>query len=343
MQAKAVGLYTGLPIDDPDSFQDVQIDVPQPTGRDILVAVQAVSVNPIDTKQRQAQPRTDTPRILGFDAVGKVLAVGELVTSVMTDDRVYYAGDVNRPGSDAEYQLVDERLVALAPKKWPLTASAGLPLTGLTAWEALFEKCGWTAAKDANQGHSVLIVNGAGGVGSVAIQLAKWAGLTVVTTAGQATTTAWVKQLGADYVLDYHRELEPQLQATGLAAVDSVVLLHSTDYYLPLVTPLIQPLGTIVAVVTNSQPLPMDLLKPKSLNFAWEFMFTKANYQVSTMGSQGVILAKLAALADAGILQATTKQVLQGISAATLKQAHATVESGRMLGKLVLTAPFDAK
>ncbi|EIW13376.1 Bifunctional protein: zinc-containing alcohol dehydrogenase, quinone oxidoreductase (NADPH:quinone reductase) [Lactiplantibacillus pentosus KCA1] len=342
MQAKAVGVLQGLPISDPQSLQDVTIDVAQPQGRDILVEVLATSVNPIDTKQRQGQPETTTPRILGFDAVAKVLAVGEAVTTIMTDDIVYYAGAVDRPGSDAQYQLVDERLVACAPKTWTTAESAGLPLTTLTAWEALFEKLPFTAAADANVGHSVLIINGAGGVGSMAIQLAKWAGLTVVTTTGKPETTAWVKQLGADVVLDYHQDLAPQLAAAGLDSVEHAILLHSTDLYLPIVTPLVQPLGTIVAVVTNQKPLPMDLLKPKSLNFAWEFMFTKANYQLTTMATQGIILARVAQLADAGVIVPTTKQTLTGINAANLRQAHEIVETGQMLGKVVLTGPFNA-
>ncbi|CAM3026391.1 zinc-binding alcohol dehydrogenase family protein [Lactiplantibacillus plajomi] len=342
MQAKAIGVYQGLAIDQAESLRDVTIDVAQPTGRDLLVEVLATSVNPIDTKQRQGQAKTATPRILGFDAVAKVLAVGETVTTIMPDDIIYYAGAVDRPGSNAQYQLVDERLVALAPKNWSMTDAAGLPLTALTAWEALFEKLPLTPAAGANVGQSVLIINGAGGVGSIAIQLAKWAGLTVVTTAGQAKTKAWVRDLGADVVLDYHDDLGEQLAANGLTAVDHAILFHSTDIYLPLVTPLVRPLGTIVAVVTNQQPLPMALLKPKSLNFAWEFMFTKANYQLPTMATQGTILARVAALADAGVLVATTKRVLTGLNAANLREAHRIVESGQMLGKLVVTGPFDA-
>ncbi|WNJ65527.1 zinc-binding alcohol dehydrogenase family protein [Lactiplantibacillus plantarum] len=317
MQAKAVGLTQGLPVSDPNSLQDVTINVNQPRGRDILVAVLATAVNPIDTKQRQGQ----SP-----------------VTTIMTDDVVYYAGAVDRPGSDAQYQLVDERLVACAPKTWSPAQSAGLPLTTLTAWEALFEKLPFTAAADANLGQSVLIINGAGGVGSMAIQLAKWAGLQVITTTGKPETTEWVKRLGADIVLDYHQDLGSQLAAAGLQAVDHAILLHSTDQYLPLV----RPLGTIVAVVTNQHPLPMALLKPKSLNFAWEFMFTKANYQLPSMATQGSILAQVAQLADAGVIVPTTKRTLAGINAANLRTAHTIVETGQMLGKIVLTAPFDA-
>ncbi|AMO30061.1 zinc-binding alcohol dehydrogenase family protein [Lactiplantibacillus plantarum] len=342
MQAKAVGLTQGLPVSDPNSLQDVTINVNQPRGRDILVAVLATAVNPIDTKQRQGQSPVTTPRILGFDAVAKVLAVGEAVTTIMTDDVVYYAGAVDRPGSDAQYQLVDERLVACAPKTWSPAQSAGLPLTTLTAWETLFEKLPFTAAADANLGQSVLIINGAGGVGSMAIQLAKWAGLQVITTTGKPETTEWVKRLGADIVLDYHQDLGSQLAAAGLQAVDHAILLHSTDQYLPLVTPLVRPLGTIVAVVTNQHPLPMALLKPKSLNFAWEFMFTKANYQLPSMATQGSILAQVAQLADARVIVPTTKRTLAGINAANLRTAHTIVETGQMLGKIVLTAPFDA-
>ncbi|WP_251897416.1 zinc-binding alcohol dehydrogenase family protein [Lactiplantibacillus paraplantarum] len=342
MQAKAIGLTQGLPVSNPQSLQDVTIEIDQPRGRDILVEVLATSVNPIDTKQRQVQPQVEHPRILGFDAVAKVLAVGEAVTTIMTDDLVYYAGAVDRPGSDAQYQLVDERLVACAPKKWTAAQSAGLPLTTLTAWEALFEKLPFIAAANANLGHSVLIINGAGGVGSMAIQLAKWAGLQVITTTGKPATTEWVKQLGADVVLDYHQDLVAQLTAAGLTTVDHVILLHSTDRYLPLVTPLVRPLGTIVAVVTNQQPLPMALLKPKSLNFAWEFMFTKANYRLPSMATQGIILARVAQLADAGVIVPTTKRILAGINAANLRSAHEIVETGQMLGKVVLTAPFNA-
>jgi len=341
MKAKAVGLYQGTPISDPQALQDVTIDVPQPKGRDVLVAVQAVTVNPIDTKQRQVQAKTTTPRILGFDAIGKVMAVGEKVTTIMTDDVVYYAGVVSRPGSNAQYQLVDERVVALAPKQWQATDAVGLPLTTLTAWESLFEKLAWKAAPAANEGHSVLIVNGAGGVGSIAIQLAKWAGLTVITTAGRPETVAWVKKLGADIVLDYHADLAQQLASAGYQAVDSALLLHSTDRYLPLVVPLMRPLSTITAVVTNEQPLPMAILKPKSLNFSWENMFAKAQSELPEMATQGTILARVAALADAGVLQPTTTKVITGINATTLKQAHALVEKGQMLGKLVLTAPFN--
>ncbi|AVK60794.1 alcohol dehydrogenase [Lactobacillus sp. CBA3605] len=342
MRAKAVGSYVGLPISDPASFKDVTIEVPAPTGRDVLVEIQAVAVNPVDTKQRQGQSATAIPRILGFDAIGKVIAVGETVTTIMTDDVVYYAGDVTRPGSNAQYQLVDERLIALAPKTWSITDAVGLPLTALTAWEALFEKLGWQAQAQANQGHSVLIINGAGGVGSIAIQLAKWAGLTVITTAGQAKTKAWVQNLGADVVLDYHEDLGSQLQAHGITTVDSALLLHSTDRYLPLVAPLMRPLSTIVAVVTNAQPLPMALLKNKGLNFAWEFMFTKSQYQLPELATQGMMLARVAQLADDGDLQATTQQIITGLNAANLKQAHQIVETGQMLGKLVLTTDFEA-
>lgn len=342
MQAKAVGLYQGLPIDDDRSLQDVTIDVPAPRGRDILVSVQATAVNPIDTKQRQMQATTTDPRILGFDAVGKVLAVGDEVTAVMTDDLVYYAGAVGRHGSDAEYQLVDERLVASAPTSWSVTQAAGLPLTALTAWETLFEKLNWQARRQANQGQTVLIINGAGGVGSIAIQLAKWAGLTVVTTAGKPATKDWVRQLGADVVLDYHQELGPQLKAAGIAQVDGTAIFHSTDLYLPLVIPLTRPLGTIVGLVTNQQPVALEQLKPKSLNFAWEYMFTKSDFDVPTMATQGMILAKIAQLADAGLIEPTTKKVIEGINAANLRQAHQIVETGQMLGKVVLTAPFNA-
>ncbi|MFB9770207.1 zinc-binding alcohol dehydrogenase family protein [Lactiplantibacillus modestisalitolerans] len=342
MLAKAVGTYEGLAISDDKSLQDVTIDVPEPRGRDILVAVQASGVNPIDTKQRQNQAKQATPRVLGFDAVGKVLAVGERVTTIMVGDIVYYAGAVGRQGSNAAYQLVDERLAAEAPKHWSVTDAVGLPLTALTAWETLFEKLPFEARQNANRGKSVLLINGAGGVGSIAIQLAKWAGLTVITTAGRPETTAWCQRLGADLVLDYHQDLGAQLKAANLDGVDQVALFHSTDQYLPRVVPLLRPLGTIVAVVTNQAPLPMDLLKPKSLNFAWEFMFTKANFRMPAMATQGTILARVAALADAGHLQPTTKQVLHGINADNLKKAHAIVEGGQMLGKLVLTGPFDA-
>ncbi len=341
-EVKAVGFYEGLPISDQNSFMNLKVARKKATGFDLLVQVNAVSVNPVDTKMRQSHPATKEPTILGFDAFGTVVEVGDRVQEFKVGESVFYAGANNRPGSDQEFQLVDARLVAHAPAKISPEEAAAMPLTSLTAWETLFERMPIVARQSANTHKTIFIVNGAGGVGSIAIQLAKWAGLTVITTASKPETTEWTKKLGADLVLDYHKSLKKQLQDHQIETVDFAAIFQSTDIYLPILADIVAPEGYMTSIVENTQPLPMGMLKSKSITFAWEFMFTKSLYQTSNMASQGKILAKVADLLDQQILQPTLTLTLNGINAETLRHAHELVEGNQMIGKIVITGGFNA-
>ncbi|AMV61230.1 zinc-binding alcohol dehydrogenase family protein [Pediococcus damnosus] len=343
-QVQAIGFYKGLPIEDASSLIDLKVARQTAAGYDLLIKVKAVSVNPVDTKTRQSHPETEIPTILGFDACGIVEEVGDLVKGFSVGDSVFYAGTNQRPGSDQAYQLVDSRLVAQAPKKISIEEAAAMPLTSLTAWESLFERMPLVAKKDANTGQKILIINGAGGVGSIAIQLAKWAGLTVITTASRPETVEWVKKMGADVVLDYHHSLEAQLKEQKIQNIKFGVIFQSTDAYLPKLAKLIAPEGYITSIVENEKPLPMGgLLKAKSITFAWEFMFTKSIYQTEDMASQGEILSQVADLLDQKELQSTLTLTLNTINAQNLRRAHELVESNKMIGKLVITGDFNAK
>ncbi|HSJ03560.1 MAG: zinc-binding alcohol dehydrogenase family protein, partial [Verrucomicrobium sp.] len=255
-------------------------------------------------------------------------------------DEVYYAGDITRQGSNAEFQLVDERITGHKPKSLSFAEAAALPLTTITGWEALFDRLGVcqpaTGNNNAAVGQTLLVISGAGGVGSITIQLAKWAGLTVIATASRPETQDWVKQLGADHVVDHRQPLPPQLAALGHKEVDLIANFSDTDAYWPVMAELIRPQGKIVAIVENKGPLEVGLLKSKSATFAWEFMFTRSMFQTPDMGAQGALLNEVAALVDAGVLKTTVTEVLSPISAATMKEAHARSESGRTIGKLVI-------
>ncbi len=320
----------------PDSPTAELREVPTPLaqGRDVLVRVEAVSVNPVDTKMRP-DPGEDAA-ILGYDASGVVEAVGDEVTTLHPGDLVYYAGDIRRPGSNAEYQLVDERIVARRPQSLSAAESAALPLTTLTAWEALFERLHFHPdGRDA--GASVLIIGGAGGVGSMAIQLAKMAGLTVVATASRTETMEWCRCMGADFVINHRNALRPQLEQLGFTHVDAIANFHSTDDYWSIMGDLIAPLGRIVLIVEASGPLDMGgALKQKSVTIAWEFMFTRSMFTTADMQRQKEILETVAAHVDAGRLRTTLTQTLGAITVENLIEAHRLSESGRVCGKIVL-------
>lgn len=224
---KAVGYYHALPLENPDSFLDLTLPIPNVSGRDLLIEVKAVSVNPVDTKQRTLEPQNLEPRILGFDAAGVVKAVGPDCTLFSQGDEVFYAGDVTRPGSNSHFQLVDERLVAKKPSQLTFAEAAAMPLTSLTAYEALFERL----AIEPNSGKTILIIAASGGVGSIATQLANHAGLTVIGTASRPETVAWTKEHGTAIVLNHHQPLPPQLHAQGYDYVDYILCLNNTDAY----------------------------------------------------------------------------------------------------------------
>ncbi|WP_119719464.1 zinc-binding alcohol dehydrogenase family protein [Cognatilysobacter tabacisoli] len=335
---KAVALTRYLPIDDPDALVDVELpDPPAPSGHDVLVRVDAISVNPVDAKLRAPKPAVEaSPRVLGFDAAGVVEAVGDAVTSFDVGDRVYYAGDVTRPGSNAQRQLVDARLIALAPTSLDPAQAAALPLTALTAWELLFERMGFDAERG-GVGHSLLVIGGAGGVGSIAIQLARRAGFTVIATASRDATVAWCRRMGAHHVIDHRQALGPQLEAVGHRQVDAVLNLADTNRYWQAIGEVVAPLGRIGLVVGPSASVDIgDPYKDKGISLHWEFMFARAKHRTADMARQGEILARVAALVDAGELVCTWTQTLGPIDAAHLREAHRRMDAGTTIGKLAL-------
>ena len=295
-----------------------------------------MSVNPVDAKIRSPKPKVESsPKILGWDAAGIVENVGPEVRLFKPGEEVYYAGSVTRPGSNAEFQLVDERLVGRKPANLSFAEAAAMPLTLLTAWEALFERIGIDRMAD-NRGQSLLIIGGAGGVGSIAIQLAKLAGLTVIVTASRPETRAWAEKMGADQVIDHRQPLPGQLAALGHKEVDYIANFSNTDSYWAVMAELIRPQGRIVCIVENAHPVELGLLKSKSASFSWTFMFTRSMFQTPDMGEQGGILDDAAKLFEAGRLQTTLAETLSPINAANMRDAHAQIESGKTIGKLVI-------
>ncbi|BCA86705.1 NADPH:quinone reductase [Enterococcus saigonensis] len=335
----AVGFYEGLPLSNSNSFQNVEVPRLQPLDNDLLVAVRAVSVNPVDTKLRQKAPKTATPQILGFDAVGEVVATGANVHDIQIGDRVYYAGTTKRAGSNQAFQLVDRRICALAPKTLTEAEAAAMPLTTLTAYELLFEKFGLVAAKKANEGKKLLIINSGGGVGSVMSQLAHWAGLTVYGTSSPHNFE-WLRYNKVDFPIDYHGDLQTNLARTKVEKFDYIAVLHAITPYFDTISKLIAPLGHVGTIVEVKDPLPLVAWKNLSVSFDWEYMFTKTDFD-RDVASQGRILAHVAQLVDEGELHTTLTQTINGgINATNLKKATALVESGHMNGKVVVTGPF---
>ena len=334
---KAVALTRYLPITDPESLFNVDLPKPQAAGRDLLVRVEAVSVNPVDTKVRAPKPDVEkTPRVLGWDAAGVVESVGPNVTSFRPGDDVFYAGDITRPGTNSEYHLVDGRIVSHKPSSLSFAEAAALPLTSITAWETLFERLGVDRDAD-NSDRTLLILGGAGGVGSIAIQLAKWSGLIVIATASRPETQDWVKGLGADHVVDHRQPLPPQLAAIGHKEVNFIANFNNTDAYWVVMAESIKPQGRIVSIVENDHPVEIGLLKSKSASFGWVFMFTRAMFQTADMAEQGKILDRIAQLVDAGIIRTTLTERLSPISASNMRAAHAKSESGRTIGKVAIS------
>ncbi len=334
---KAIGLYRYLPIDDPESLVDLEVERPEPSGCDLLVRVEAIAVNPLDVKVRAPKAQTEaTPRILGWDVAGVVEAVGPDCRLFRPGGAVYYAGDLTRPGGNSTFHLVDERIVGHKPVSLDFAQAAALPLTTITAWEGLFERLGLTAEPAANQSKSMLIIGAAGGVGSIATQLAKWAGLTVIGTSSREESTRWVREHGVDHIVDHSQPLGPQVAALGHTTVDYIFCLHSTDRYWDEMAALIAPQGKICAIVWPASPLDLSVLMYKSATFAWEFMFTRSMFQTADMVAQHALLNRVAALVDSGVIRTTLTEQLSPITAATLRQAHARVETGRVVGKIVL-------
>jgi len=306
------------------TFAEIELPKPSPAGRDLLVKVEAISVNPVDTKQRK---QATASKILGWDAAGTVEATGKDATLFKPGDAVYYAGDVTRPGCDSEYHLVDERIVGRKPKSLDFAQAAAMPLTSITAWESFYDRMKVVSGK------SMLIIGGAGGVGSIGIQLAKASGLSVIATASRPETVAWVKELGADQVVNHRENLLSQIRKP----VDYIANFSGElDAYWPAMAELVAPQGAMVAIVGNAKPMAMDVVRSKSATMCWELMFTRPRFQTPDMIEQHRLLNEVAARLDAGKLKCTLKETLSPISGANLKKAHERLESGTMIGKLVL-------
>ncbi len=333
---KAIVQLQCLPTTDPDCLVEIVMPRPAPSGRDLLVRVEAVSVNPVDTKlRRHAAPPPGQPRVLGYDVAGVVDAVGPDVTLFHPGQPVWYAGARTRPGGNAEFQLVDERLVGRKPATLDFAQAAALPLTTITAWESLFDRLQLPTGGAAGQG-VLLITAGAGGVGSIAIQLAKClTGVRVVATASRPESRAQALALGADLVIDHAQPIAQQLADTGMRWVDWIFSVSHTDQHFAELAKSIAPFGRL-CVIDETGPIDVRLLKPRSASLHWEGMFTRSGFNLADMGAQGALLNQVADLVDAGRIRSTQAQHGGRITAANLVAAHAAVETGRMLGKIVL-------
>ncbi len=319
-----------------ESIHEFETSDPIPAADEILVRIHAVSLNPVDTKVRGLIGADDLnqPKILGFDAAGVVESVGELVKNFVPGDEVFYSGDVTRPGSNAELQTVQSALVAKKPKSFSFAEAAALPLVAITAWELLFEKMG---AKDST-GEALLIINGAGGVGSALISLAKYAGLTVIATASRIETTDWCLQLGADDVINHHQPLRPQAEARGFKEFPLIANLHDTEAYWETTADLLAPNGTLGLIVETKKPV--DIGNPfrlKSPRIVWEYMPARSRFQTADMHRQGEILAQIAKRCDAGTFPKLNSTHLGVLSAPNLQKAHRQLESATTIGKLTLS------
>jgi len=333
---KAIGYTHSRPIDADDALLDIQLPEPTPGPRDLLVEVRAISVNPVDTKVRQrAEPAAGEYKVLGWDAAGVVRAVGSEVSLFRPGDEVFYAGDLTRPGSNAELQLVDERIVGAKPASLDFAQAAALPLTSITAWELLFERL-QIAEGPGSAGQSLLIVGAAGGVGSILVQLARHlTGVTVIGTASRAETQEWVRDLGAHHVIDHGKPLSEELQRIGIGQVSHVASLTHTDSHLQQIVASLRPQGRL-GLIDDPANLNVSLLKQKSLSLHWEFMYTRSMFQTDDMIEQHRLLQRVSSLVDQGVLRTTLGEHYGRIDAANLRRAHALLESGKAKGKIVL-------
>ncbi|WP_335962373.1 zinc-binding alcohol dehydrogenase family protein [Acinetobacter haemolyticus] len=332
---KAVAYQHAGAIASTDSLVSIEIESPVTRGHDLLVRVQAISVNPVDTKIRKnVSPESGQWKILGWDAVGIVEAVGEKVSLFKIGDKVWYAGALNRQGSNSELQLVDERIVGHKPKSLNMIEAAALPLTAITAWEMLFDRL--QVPHTAPENTTILVIGAAGGVGSITIQLLKQlTNLTVIGTASRTETRSWVEQLGADYVLDHRQPLADQIKQLNLTAPKYVFSTTQTDKHLADIAELIAPQGHF-GLIDDPEQLDIKLFKSKSVSVHWEFMFTRSMYQTEDMIKQSELLNQVSQLVDDGRIKTTVSQVLSPINAENLITAHQQIESGSTKGKIVL-------
>ena len=335
---QAIGFKQSLPIEEENSFIKFETEKPTATGFDLLVKVAANSINPVDYKIRESAAKDaalNIPKIIGWDAVGTVTAVGDKTSRFKVGDEVFYAGDITRSGSNAEFQLVDERIVGHKPKNLSVAEAAAIPLTGLTAYESLFDRIRVNPEKD--KGKTVLILAGAGGVGSMAIQLAKKVGnLTVIATASREESQNWCKEMGADFVINHRKDLREELKKIGHPQVNYVLDFVDIDSYFATIVDIIKPQGHIVTISDSGENLNMKLLKGKSVSFSFELMFTRSMFQTEDIARQYEILNHLAELLDAGTIKTTLTNTLEGFTVDNFKEAHRMQETGKSTGKTVI-------
>jgi NADPH:quinone reductase-like Zn-dependent oxidoreductase len=359
---KAVGLYKYLPIDHPESLVDVEVPMPEPAPRDLLEKVKAVSVNPVDTKVRSPKDKIEsTPRVLGWDASGIVERVGSAVTLFKPGDEVYYAGSITRPGCNADYHVVDERSVGRKPRNLSFEQAAAMPLTTITAWEALFDRMDVPLAilePDGTgeistgvepevsspfrrtSGHSVLIIGGAGGVGSIAIQLAKQlAKMRVIATASRPESADWCRRLGADDIINHHQPFQAEFARIGAEEVDYIFCLNSTEKHIQNMADVIKPQGRVCTIVEAKGPVNINPFQRKSVAFCWELMFTRPMFETPDMQAQHSLLNETAALLESGVLRTTQTRSFGPLNAENLRRAHAAIEKGDTIGKVTLGEP----
>jgi zinc-binding alcohol dehydrogenase family protein len=330
---KAIGYKKSGPITAENSLIEFEADTPILGAHDLLVEVRAISVNPVDVKVRsKMSPETGT-KIIGYDAAGLVKQTGSDVSLFKVGDEVFYAGDLTRPGTNAELHAVDERIVGKKPTTLSFSDAAALPLTSITAWEMLFDSFALTEGSGA--GESLLIIGGAGGVGSIIIQLAKQlTEFTVVATASRPETTAWVKKMGADHVINHRESLVDQMKALNLEP-SYVASLTASDQHFDAIVELIKPRGHI-ALIDDPQSIDINSMKCKALTFSWEFMFTRSMFQTADMIKQHELLNRVSELVDVGKIQSTATENMGVINAESLKKAHELQDGGQVIGKNVL-------
>jgi len=338
---KAVGYSQSLPINATESLLDIELPQPVASGRDLLVKVKAIAVNPVDYKIRQRVSADNGGyKVIGWDAVGEVVETGDAVSQFKPGDTVFYAGDLNRQGSNAEFQLVDERLVGSKPKSLSAAEAAALPLTSITAWEILFDHFAIKEKSpnaDEKSAEVILVVGAAGGVGSILIQIAKaLTNATIIATASRESSQAWVKKLGADHVIDHYKPLQPQIEALGINQVTHIASLNGTGSYFDSYPQLLASFGKIVMIDDPEEPLDVMKLKLKSQSLHIEFMFARSMFNAADMDEQSRLLNRLSALVDSGDIQTTSAKNLGVINAENLKRAHEELESGQAIGKIVL-------
>ncbi|MCG7338326.1 zinc-binding alcohol dehydrogenase family protein [Staphylococcus sp. ACRSN] len=332
---RAIGADNAFNLSDGNQFYEFEVTSMEPKQYELLVKIDAISINPVDTKIRQSSV-THAPRVLGFDAVGVVEAIGDKVKNFQVGDEVYYSGSPTYQGSNQTHQLVDSRLVARKPKNLTAIEAASIPLTGLTASETLFDVFNISHNPDDNKGKSILIINGAGGVGSIATQIAKQHGLHVITTASREETYQWSKEMGAEIVLNHKNDLSSEFEKYEISEVDYIFCTFDTDYYFEKMIELVKPRGKVATIVAFKENQDLNLLKNKSVTFTHEYMYTRPLHETEDMQRHQELLLDITEKIESGKYKPTSNKVLHGLTVENLYEAHKLLESHSMIGKLVI-------